>query len=255
MTARSVGLFPPESAATLINGKGRYHDGPAVPLAVINVKQFKRYRFRIIAMSCDPNFTFSIDGHNLTVIEADGESTLPLVVDSIQIHAGQRYSAVLMALQPIGNYWIRADPNDLRGLPGFDGGRNSAILRYAGAPAVDPTTPLKPSVRPLREIDLHPLTNPLPPGKPWVGGADVVLNIKHKFDFDLFKYTMNGHPFLPPTVPVLLQIMSGAQTAQDLLPTGSYYALPADKVIEISFPGSGIDVGGPVCFSFQLIAR
>jgi iron transport multicopper oxidase len=46
------------------------------------------YRFRLVSISCDPNFVFSIDGHQLTVIEADGIETKPLVVDSIQIFAG-----------------------------------------------------------------------------------------------------------------------------------------------------------------------
>jgi iron transport multicopper oxidase len=35
----------------------------------------------------------------------------------------------------------------------------------------------------------------------------------------------------------MLQIMSGAQTAQDLLPAGSVYTLPSNSVIELSMPG------------------
>jgi FtsP/CotA-like multicopper oxidase with cupredoxin domain len=52
----------------------------------------------------EPSFTFSIDNHLLTIIEADGIPTMPRVVDSIQIFAGQRYSFVLEANQPVGNY-------------------------------------------------------------------------------------------------------------------------------------------------------
>ncbi|KAG2152208.1 Cupredoxin [Suillus cothurnatus] len=77
--------------SSLINGLGRYAGGPASELAVINVEQGKRYRMRLVAMSCDPSFYFSVDGHNLTVIEADGLPTEPLVVDELQIFAGQRY--------------------------------------------------------------------------------------------------------------------------------------------------------------------
>ena len=29
---------------------------------------------RIISMSCDPFYNFTIDGHQMTVIEADGEN-------------------------------------------------------------------------------------------------------------------------------------------------------------------------------------
>jgi iron transport multicopper oxidase len=243
--ARNTLPVIPTSQSTLINGKGRSPDGPAVPLTVINVRRGLRYRFRIIAMSCEPSFGFSIDGHNLTIIEADGENTAPLLVDSVRVFAGQRYSAVFRANQPVGNYWIRADP-DARGLPGFDGGRNSAILRYNGAPVADPTTTQTPNVRPLRETDLRPLTNPAAPGLPYVGGADINLSIQLAFNPDIFGFTLNNATFTPPTVPVLLQILSGAQSAQDLLPPGTIYPLPLNKVIEVNMPGLDFAVGGPV---------
>lgn len=43
--------------------------------------------------------------------------------------------------------------------------------------------------------------------------------------------------FAPPSAPILLQILSGAQLAQDLLPKGSVIPLPRNSVIEISMPG------------------
>ena len=57
------------------------------------------------------------------------------------------------------------------------------------------------------------------------------------------KFQINGVSFVPPTVPVLLQILSGAQTAQDLLPSGSVYPLPSNSTIELSLPAG--PVGGP----------
>ena len=180
----------------------------------------------------------------MTVIEADGESTTPLVVDSLLLFPGQRYSVVVQADQPIGNYWVRANPND--GNSGFAGGINTAILRYDSAPKTDPQAdPTNPptSVLPLKEADLHSLIYPSAPGSPQPGGADVVLNLVHAFDPPTFKYKINGVTFITPTVPVLLQILSGAQAAQDLLPNGSVYALPPNKVIEISLPGTGLTPG------------
>ncbi|KAG6907705.1 Acyl-coenzyme A oxidase 2 [Tephrocybe rancida] len=242
-----TGGVPPVSASTLINGKGRYVNGPQADLAIVNVQKGKRYRFRIIAMSCEPAFTFSIDKHLLNVIEADGENVVPIVVDSLDIHAGQRYSAVLKADQPVANYWIRANP-DARALPGFDNNRNLAILRYSGAPNSDPvsnpvSTPN--AVNPLKEVNLHPLISPAAPGLARPGGADVNINLVTDVDFATLHFTLNGVPFIPPTAPVLLQILSGVQNAQDLLPKGSVYALPRNKVIEISLPGTGAEKGGP----------
>ncbi|KAJ6463685.1 laccase [Mycena vitilis] len=224
----------PQANSTLINGLGRYQDGPASPLAVISVRKGKRYRFRLVAISCDPNYIFSIDGHSLTIIEVDGVNHKPLTVDSLQIFAGQRYSFVLHADQKVDNYWVRANPN--LGITGFAVGINSAIMRYVGAPPVEPTTNST-GTTPLVETALHPLTRTPVPGKPFPGGADVNLNLNIALNFTSFKFMINGATFVPPTAPVLLQILSGAQAAQDLLPSGSVYSLPPNKVIEISIPG------------------
>jgi iron transport multicopper oxidase len=188
-------------------------------------------------MSCDPNFVFSIDGHNMTIIEVDGVNHQPLTVDNIQIFAGQRYSFVLTASQPIGNYWIRANPQLAASNQGFANGINSAILRYALAPAVDPTS-VSTLNNPLVETSLHPLVPTPVPGTPTPGGADVVINLPIALTAN-FQFSFGGNVFVPPTAPVLLQILSGAQSAQDLLPSGSVYTLPPNKVIEISVPGGG----------------
>ncbi|KAG6836179.1 Acyl-coenzyme A oxidase 2 [Arthromyces matolae] len=242
LPAPSAGLVP-TAQSTLINGKGRYAQGPTTPLTVINVFKGVRYRFRLVSISCDPNYIFSIDGHTMTIIEADGINVKPLTVDSIQIFAGQRYSFVLKANQKINNYWIRAQPN--AGTTSFDGGLNMAILRYFLAPNRDPTTNQTASTNPLLETNLHPLVKPAAPGVPTLGSADVSLNLAISFGFNTLKFTVNGATFAPPTVPVLLQILSGAKTAQELLPPGSVYTLPRNKVVEVSIPGGSIGAPHP----------
>ncbi|KAH9005363.1 laccase [Lactarius deliciosus] len=222
----------PRSNSTLINGKGRYPGGPSVPLAVVNVVRKKRYRLRLVSISCDPFFTFSIDGHQLTIIEVDGENTQPLVVDSLQIFAGQRYSVVLNANQPIDNYWIRAVPN-VGASQDFTGLTNLAILRYLGAPPVDPsdpTTNIPSSILPLKETDLHPLVpNPVP-GNPVPGGADININLNVSLD---------------PKIPVLLQILSGVPPSQ-LLPNGSIYIVEGNKSVEVSIPAGAPGAPHPI---------
>ncbi|KAJ2916727.1 hypothetical protein MD484_g3720, partial [Candolleomyces efflorescens] len=241
--APSAGLVPtPDS--TLINGKGRYAGGPAAPLAVIVVNQNRRYRFRLVSISCDPNYVFSIDGHTMTVIEADGVSVTPYTVDNIQIFAGQRYSFVLNANQDIANYWVRSNPNV--GTTGFTGGINSAILRYVGAADADPVSSQTPFSNPLAETNLHPLGATAVPGLPQPGGADVNINLNILFDFATLKFKVNDVTFHEPSVPVLLQILSGAQTAQDLLPEGSVYVLPPNSVVELSMPGGSTGSPHPI---------
>lgn len=178
-----------------------------------------------------------------TVIEVDGENVEPVEVDSIQIFAGQRYSFVLNADQPVSNYWIRAQPN--LGSQGFVDGLNSAILRYQGAPACDPTTTQEPSTRPLLEPDLHPLENPAAPGAPGLAGADIYLHFDIKLDDPIpGRFSVNNVSFMPPTVPVLLQILSGTKVPKQLFPEGSSYMLPPNKVVEMSLPGGS--TGSPV---------
>ena len=101
----------------------------------------------------------------------------------------------------------------------------------------------------MLETKLHPRENPGAPGKPLLGDADMVFNLKIDFDTTSGLFTINGASFIPPTPPVLLQILSKAQTAQDLLPAGSVFTLPRNKVIEISIPGGS--PGSPVSSSFS----
>ncbi|KAF4613312.1 hypothetical protein D9613_011034 [Agrocybe pediades] len=226
---------PPTPNGTLINGLGHFSNGPTdAPLAIVNVKYNKRYRFRLVSISCDPNFKFSIDGHNMTIIEVDTVNVEPLTADSIQIFAGQRYSFVLNANQPINNYWIRAEPN--LGNSSFTGGLNSAILRYYGAPVQYPNT-TRIVNNPMLETNLHPLENPGAPGVPGVGNADVNLPMIIDLNRTSGLFTVNNASFIPPKVPVLLQIMSGAHLAQDLMPKESLYILQPNQVVELTIPG------------------
>ena len=242
--APSAGKFP-TADSTLINGLGRFSGGPASPLTSVSVIRGLKYRIRLVSISCDPNFTFQIDGHTFTIIEVDGINVQPLVVDQIQIFAGQRYSFVLNANQPVGNYWIRANPN--LGTTGFSGGINSGVLRYLGAnTTADPTTNQSTSTNPLVEANLVPLADLAAPGRPQVGGADFLLNLNFAFDATNLNFTINNVSFVPPTVPVLLQILSGTTNASALLPTGSVFAIPKGQVVELSMPSGGLP-GGPVC--------
>ena len=61
---------------TQINGLGRNPSNTSAPLSVVRVKRGKRYRMRLVTMSCDPRYLVTIEGHSLTVIEADGIETV-----------------------------------------------------------------------------------------------------------------------------------------------------------------------------------
>jgi iron transport multicopper oxidase len=232
-------LLNPRQDSTLINGLGRtWANTTASPLAVTNVKQNMRYRLRILSLSCEPAFTFSIDHHNLTIIEADGQPHQPYTVDSVTVHAGQRYSAIITANQTVGNYWIRALPVDdgLAFTDPFAKGINSAILRYSGAAISEPTSKNTAGKNELNEARLVPYSNAAAPGGPTPDAADV-----HKINMNwtlnnAFQFELNGVRRTLPGVPTLLQIMSGTPV-QKLLPETQYISLPKNTVIQLSFPG------------------
>ncbi|KAG7444704.1 laccase lcc5 [Guyanagaster necrorhizus] len=238
--AKEISFPTPDS--TLINGLGRWSKDPTSDLAVITVEQGKRYRFRMIDMACESSFTFAIEGHLMTIIEVDGVNHQPYTVDQIQIFAGQRYSFVLNANQEVDNYWIRALPSV--GTFGYTQGINSAILRYSGAAEGEPATTTISSVLKMNETELVPFENPGAPGTPEIGGVDYALNLAFAFTSNR-TYTVNGAQFTAPSTPVLLQVLSGAKSAGDLLPTGSVFPLPSNSTIEVSMPGGVVGGGHP----------
>ncbi|CCO32976.1 Laccase-4 [Rhizoctonia solani AG-1 IB] len=110
--------------------------------------------------------------------EADGIPHEPLVVDSFQIYAGQRYSVIVEANQTVANYWVRA-PMTVAGAgtnSNLDPTNVFAVLHYEGAPNAEPTTEQGTAIgTALVEENLHALINPGAPGGS--APADVSLNL------------------------------------------------------------------------------
>ncbi|KAI0310062.1 putative laccase 2 precursor [Amylostereum chailletii] len=225
----------------LINGVGRYVGGPEVPYSVINVEQGKRYRLRLISLSCRPFFTFSVDGHNLTVIELDGIEHDPVEVQNADVYAAQRVSVVLNANQPVDNYWIRAPgtggAGGAAGNPNLDPSLTKAVLRYKGAAEVEPTTTNVPGKK-LDDAEMHPIAEVGPGGLSDADGPvhHITLNIAQPNPpfFDI-----NNISYISPTVPVLLQILSGAKKPEDFFPSEQVQVIPPNTIIEVQIPGGG----------------
>lgn len=51
---------------------------------------------------------------------------------------------------------------------------------------------------------------------------------------------------MPPTVPVLLQILSGVRNAHEILPPGSIFSLPRNVTVEVQMPGGVIGGAHPI---------
>ncbi|KAF8589375.1 multicopper oxidase [Ramaria rubella] len=221
----------------LVNGIGRYNGGPEVTWARINVTAGKRYRLRLISLSASGTFEFTIAGHSMTVIEADGIAHEPYVVDSIPVIPGQRYSVVVTANQTVDNYCEHGPSVCLF----FNGTNTWAVLHYNGAPDADPTAPqtngLAPGGIEFEEFNLVPLDNPAAPGGS--NPADQVFN----FTFGTTAangdvWTINNVQYQSPSVPTLLNILAnGFTNASDFGANENTFVLNPNSVIEISFIG------------------
>ena len=92
----------------LINGRGRYNSTTHSLLSVFHVDHDKAYRFRVIGAQSLYSYKLEVVGHKLKVMATDGHLLVPVEVDYIIVHAGERYDFVLVADQRPGNYLIRA---------------------------------------------------------------------------------------------------------------------------------------------------
>ncbi|KAG6817658.1 hypothetical protein H0H87_005415 [Tephrocybe sp. NHM501043] len=240
----ATGIVPVSDSGT-VNGAGRFQGGPAVPFAVTEVVSGKRYRLRIINQSARNIFTVSIDNHPMTIIETDGVATVPQTVDTIEMLAGQRYSVVIKADQPVANYWLNAP--FVGGAPARNLHQNAtlsrSILRYKGAPIAEPNTPwtLGPeNGTALVEATLRPLVPSIVPP------ADVNISLDLQVIAGKAVWNVNNVSYLSPKVPTLNQILAGATEEVDFNATENTFVLPAHKTVQISFPPTDDDDAHPL---------
>ncbi|XP_015072229.1 L-ascorbate oxidase [Solanum pennellii] len=108
-----------EPQSILIHGRGRFNCSiPTIDPTLCNatnpqctpysmtVVPGKTYRLRIGSLTALSALSFEIEGHNMTVVEADGHYVEPFVVKNLFIYSGETYSVLIKADQdPTRNYW------------------------------------------------------------------------------------------------------------------------------------------------------
>ncbi|KAJ3032512.1 hypothetical protein HDV00_007434, partial [Rhizophlyctis rosea] len=242
----------PPADGGLINGFGRCAvDCPSnVPYYTNTVEKGKAYRMRVINTSAHAKFTFSIDNHNLEVIELDGVTHLPKNYTGFEIWPGQRVSFILRTTQPISNYWIRAKMETPQKTKNFIE-EVLGILRYSGAAATNPTTS-KPSLNLMKEMELVPLekgeVGPIVGGR---GKADLEVtlefaNTKTVIDgAERTAWTLFGQAYHGPKVPTLAAVLyNNARTKADFPADSNVVVLDkpnmvVDIIMKVNKPGVG----------------
>ncbi|XP_062181002.1 L-ascorbate oxidase-like [Phragmites australis] len=232
-------VFVTEPQSLLINGRGIFNcslaPGGACNASVpdcalptlFTAIPGKTYRLRIGSLTSLSSLNFEIEGHSMTVVEADGHYVKPIVVKSLFIYSGETYSVLVKADQdPSRNYWAashvvgreRKTPSGM------------AIVSYVGnnprmpPPTAPPAGPAwndtAPRVEQSRSIVAHPDHVEHPPAK-----ADrtlLLLNTNNRID-NRVKWAINGVSLKFPATPYLVSMKRGLRAAYDQRPPADTY--------------------------------
>lgn len=228
-----------EPQSLLINGRGRYNCSLAGGTDVCNVTNpecspfvltmvpGKTYRLRIASVASLSALNLEIEGHNMTIVEADGHFTQPTVVKNLNIYSGETYSVIVKADQdPSRNYWVGL--NVVSRKPGTPTGL--AILNYYPnhPKKLPPTTP---PYGPLwndtvyrfnqsKLIKSHPSFIEAPPRTS--DRAIILLNTQNKVN-GYVRWSINNVSLVPPTTPYLVAVKENLKNVFDRNPAPATY--------------------------------
>ncbi|XP_020519776.1 L-ascorbate oxidase isoform X2 [Amborella trichopoda] len=196
---------------------------------VIPVVFGKTYRLRIASVTSLSAINFMIEGHNMTIVEADGNYVEPVVVQNLNLYSGETYSVIVKAdNDPSRNYW--AAVNILGRMPKTPTG--TAVFNYY------PNHPKKP---PLTTPPNGPLWNDtnyalaqsqslkalkgFNPGPPF--SSDRAINMfftQNKIE-GFSRWSINNFSFVLPSTPYLIALKQNLPHTFDPTPPPEKYDL------------------------------
>ncbi|KAJ1950737.1 ferroxidase fet3, partial [Linderina pennispora] len=180
---------------------------------VLDFKPGKTYRIRLINMSAQAMFHFSIDGHEMQIIEVDGIDTEPMTVGNVMLSAAQRTSVLVTALNSTdNNYRFHADMDTTMfdsTPPGLDY-NSTGVIQYAA------DAPIKEGYE--ADWSFFDDATLVPYKKVPAFGFDVNYNFDVWFlQFtDSFNHgTFNNNTYVQPKVPTLFTALSMGDLANN----------------------------------------
>ncbi|GMP32751.1 hypothetical protein CsSME_00006370 [Camellia sinensis var. sinensis] len=232
-----------EPQSLLIQGKGQFDcstpgiqaslcnaTNPECSPYVLRVIPGKTYRLRIGSLTALAALSFEIEGHNMTVVEADGHYVEPFVVKNLFIYSGETYSVLIKADQdPSRNYWASSKvvsrnsttPNGL------------AILNYypnhpkRSPPTVPPTGPLWNDVeaRVNQSVKIKARQGYILPPPQTSDRVIVMLNTQNTINGHV-RWSINNVSFNFPHTPYLIALKQNLKHAfnQNSLSDGNDFA-------------------------------
>ncbi|CAO2830687.1 unnamed protein product [Amaranthus hypochondriacus] len=214
-----------EPESLLIQGRGRFNcslvntsseigqcnvTSPDCSPYVLTVVPGKLYRLRIASLTSLSALNFEIQGHNMTVVEADGHYVEPFEVKNLFIYSGETYSVIVKTNQdPSKNYWITTNvvsrmPKTPTGLAIFNYNPNPPLQNPPTVPTKGPiwnnTAPRLAQSLAIKARDgfIEP-----PPANP--DRLIMLLNTQKKVN-GYIKWAINNVSFTFPTTPYLIAL-------------------------------------------------
>ncbi|ORX66211.1 hypothetical protein DL89DRAFT_279237 [Linderina pennispora] len=202
--------------------------------AVIKFVKNKTYRLRLLNIGASFEFHFSIDDHELRIIEVDGVPVKEKPTKGVMLAAGQRVSVLVRSKETAdNNYLFHADMfTDLFTMPKYNPLNFTGVLEYA------PKASLKREVnggwKITSDLDLEPLDEEALMDPTVQVTLDAYSGV---FDDQSFRHSFNNVTFILPEVPTLLTALSTGDNANKREVYGrqsNTYVLNMGDVVEIT---------------------
>ncbi|ERS96778.1 laccase precursor [Sporothrix schenckii 1099-18] len=132
---------PPNSNNVLFNGTNVHPVTGNGKYANVTLTPGKRHLLRIINISVENHFVFSLANHTMTIVAADLVPVNSMTVNELFVGVGQRYDVTIDASQTPGNYWFNATFVTNAQCGDSDNLTPAAVFHYAGSAGGLPTNP------------------------------------------------------------------------------------------------------------------
>ncbi|GLJ51152.1 hypothetical protein SUGI_1088780 [Cryptomeria japonica] len=252
-----------EPQSLLIEGRGKFNCSPVSADSsstcnathtqctphILSVKSGKTYRLRIASVASLSALNFLIQGHKMTIVEADGHYVEPVELENLDVYSGESYSVLVKANQdPAHNYWASLNvrgrkPKTPTGLAIFNYLPNPSTMLPISPP---PPSPLwndfaysKAMAKKIVALKGHEESPP-----PQSHRQLILLNTQNKIN-GFLKWAINNISLVPPPTPYLAAMRYKIHGAYNTAAPPDVYS-PRDHKIFVPPPNPNATEGNGV---------
>ncbi|KAF7728186.1 hypothetical protein EC973_006580 [Apophysomyces ossiformis] len=214
----------PEAESILLNGRTVYENRHSTSrckgYSTIDIDHGKTYRLRIVGATTFRTLSFSIENHNMTIIEIDGELIQPYHTSILEVTTGQRFSVLIHGDQPSGSeHVVGTSRRWAEGVSPFSNGK--ALLRYNKKGMAAPTHVLGNLTFPKEETgwiwnQLEPVYGVDPVARRPASRTIILRTTDKKLEDGSSRWYINGISYEDSKVPILNQILRNERKAPSL---------------------------------------